>query len=73
MDSTVQVSWVERWMSGSVKEKAKMFGDWVSRGLEKKVSLWSRVPERRVEKKCVRAGSDRVELELSNQEVGWIF
>jgi hypothetical protein len=40
--STVQVSWVERWVSGSVKVKAKVFCDWILRGIEKKVSLWSR-------------------------------
>ena len=52
---TVQVSWVEKWVSGSVQVKANMFCDWASRGIEKNASLRSRtekweVPEGIVER-----------------------
>ena len=39
---TVQVSWVETRVSGSVQVKAMIFCDWGSRGIEKKASLRSR-------------------------------
>lgn len=39
--------WVERWVSGSVQVREKMFCDWVPRGLEKKVSLRSRTEKGR--------------------------
>lgn len=38
---TVQVSWVETRVSGSLQVKAKLFCDWASRGIEKNASLRS--------------------------------
>jgi hypothetical protein len=55
VSKSLKLSWVEKWVSGSVQVKANMFCDWASRRIEKNASLRSRtekweVPEGIVER-----------------------